>query len=197
VDTPAVQAAQEPHPIKLVVTDDLRRNRLTAFFRLLFALPHYIWIALWGIFAMLALILNWVATLISGRPPAALHNFLARFLCYSTHVTAYAFLIANPFPGFLGRPGYPVDLEVGPPEQQSRLTVFFRIFLALPALLVSQILRYLSQLLAVFSWFTAVILGRVPRGIRDFAAFALRFEQQTMGYVYLLTGRYPSFELGI
>ena len=40
MDTPAVQAAQEPHPIKLVVTDDLRRNRLTAFFRLALWLPQ-------------------------------------------------------------------------------------------------------------------------------------------------------------
>jgi uncharacterized protein DUF4389 len=189
--------ATTQHPIRLIVTDDLQRSRLTSFFRLLLALPHFIWIALWGIVAMLALIANWVATLVTGRPPAALHGFLSTFLRYGTHVFAYAFLIANPFPGFLGRPGYPIDLELGPPEQQSRLTVFFRIFLALPALLVSQILRYLSQLLAIFSWFTAVILGRVPRGVRDFAAFALRFEQQTMGYLYLLTGRYPGFEVGI
>jgi hypothetical protein len=197
MDTPAAHVAHDAHPIRLVVTDDLQRNRVTAFFRLLLALPHFVWLALWGIVAMLALLANWVATLVSGRPPAGLHNFLAIFLRYSTHVSAYAFLIANPFPGFLGRPGYPIDLEVGPPEEQRRLTVFFRLFLALPALLVSQILRYLSQLLAVFSWFTAVILGRVPRGVRDFAAFALRFEQQTMGYLYLLTGRYPSFDLGI
>jgi Domain of unknown function (DUF4389) len=197
VDTPAAHVAHHVHPIRLVVTDDLQRNRVTAFFRLLLALPHFVWLALWGIVAMLALLANWVATLVSGRPPAGLHNFLATFLRYSTHVSAYAFLIANPFPGFLGRPGYPIDLEVGPPEEQRRLTVFFRLFLALPALLVSQILRYLSQLLAVFSWFTALILGRVPRGVRDFAAFALRFEQQTMGYLCLLTGSYPSFELGI
>jgi uncharacterized protein DUF4389 len=192
-----VSTAVAAHPIRLIVADDLQRNRLTSFFRLLLALPHFIWIALWGIAAMLALIANWVATLVTGRPPASLHRFLATFLRYGTHVTAYAFLIANPFPGFMGRPGYPIDLETGPPEEQSRLTVFFRIFLALPALLVSQILRNLSQLLAIFSWVTAVILGRVPRGVRDFAAFALRFEQQTMAYVLLLTGRYPSFELGI
>jgi uncharacterized protein DUF4389 len=197
MDTSAVHAAPQPHPVQLVVTDDLRRSRLTSAFRLFLAIPHFVWICLWGIAAMLAVLANWVATLVTGRPPDALHNFLSRFLRYMTHLTAYIFLIANPFPGFTGRPGYPVDIEIGPPEQQSRLTVFFRIFLAIPALLVSQILRYLSQLLAIFSWITAILLGRVPKGIRDFAAFALRFEQQTNAYIYLLTGRYPSFELGI
>jgi Domain of unknown function (DUF4389) len=197
VDTSAAHAAPEPHPVQLVVTDDLRRSRITSFFRLLLAIPHFIWVVLWGILAVLAILANWVATLVSGRPPASLHNFLARFLRYMTHVFAYAFLIADPFPSFAGRPGYPIDLEVGPPENQSRLTVFFRFFLALPALLVAQILRYLSQLLAFFSWITAVVLGRVPRGIRDFAAFALRFEQQTNAYLYLLTGRYPGFDIRI
>ena len=197
MDTSAAQAAPEPHPVQLVVTDDLRRNRLTSFFRLLLAIPHFVWVALWGIAAVLAILANWVATLVSGRPPASLHNFISRFLRYMTHVTAYAFLIADPFPPFDGRPGYPVDLEIGPPEEQSRLTVFFRLFLGLPAILVAQILRSLSQLLAVFSWITAVLLGRVPRGIRDFAAFALRFEQQTNAYLYLLTGRYPGFDVRI
>jgi hypothetical protein len=183
--------------VRLVVTDDLRRSRLTSAFRLLLAIPHLVWLGLWGIVAMLALLANWVATLVTGTPPAGLHNFLARFLRYLTHVMAYLLLIANPFPSFSGRPGYPIDIEIGPPERQYRLTVFFRLFLAIPALLISQILRYLSQLLAIFSWITAIVLGRIPKGIRDFAAFALRFEQQTNAYIYLLTGRYPSFELGL
>jgi hypothetical protein len=30
------------HPIRLVVSDDLRRSRLTVFFRALLALPHMV-----------------------------------------------------------------------------------------------------------------------------------------------------------
>ena len=36
-------------PIRLIVTDDLQRSRLTVFFRLLLALPHLFWLYLWGI----------------------------------------------------------------------------------------------------------------------------------------------------
>jgi hypothetical protein len=185
------------HPIRLVVTDDLRRNRLTTFFRLLLAIPHVIWLVLWGIVALLALIANWVATLIKGRSPGGLHNFLATYLRYQTHVYAYIFLIADPFPGFGGAPGYPIDLEVERPQPQNRLTVFFRVILVIPAALVSGILGYLNRLLAIFSWFVALIMGRVPEGLRNFAAFALRYEQQTTGYVYLLTQRYPSFDISV
>ena len=62
------------HPIRLAVTDDLRRSRLTVFFRLLLALPHLIWLALWGIVASLAAIVNWFATLFVGRSPDGLHR---------------------------------------------------------------------------------------------------------------------------
>ena len=185
------------HPIRLVVTDDLQRNRLTVFFRLILAIPHLIWVTVWGIVAALAAIANWFATLINGQSPEGLHNFLATYLRYQTHVYAYVLLLADPFPGFGGKPGYPIDIEIDPPQPQNRWTVAFRVILAIPAYIVSGILGYLNRALAVFSWFIALAMGRVPEGLRNFAAFALRYEQQTAAYALLLTGRYPSFDVSV
>jgi len=186
------------HPIRLVVNDDLQRNRLTVFFRLILAIPLILWVILWGVIAMLAYIVNWFATLIMGRSPDGLHNFLATFLRYSTPLRAYLLLVADPYPPFTGRPGtYPIDLEIDPPQRQNRLTVFFRWILAIPALLLTNILSNLSQLLAIFSWFIALVMGRVPEGLRNFAALAIRIETQTYAYLLLLTGRYPSFNVGV
>ena len=197
-DTSSEQSAQQPHPIRLVVNDDLQRNRLTVFFRLILAIPLILWAVLWGAITVLAWIVNWFATLFMGRSPDGLHNFLATYLRYATHVRAYALLVADPFPGFTGTQGtYPIDLEVDPPEPQNRLTVFFRFVLAIPALLLMYILTNLSQLLAVFSWFIALVMGRVPEGLRNFAALALRIETQTYAYLMVLTERYPSFNVGI
>jgi hypothetical protein len=197
METTAPTTSTAQHPVRIVVSDDLQRNRLTVFFRLILAIPHFLWATLWGVIAILAGIVNWFATLFIGRSPDGLHNFLATFLRYATHVRAYALLIADPFPGFTGKPGYPIDLEVDPPQPQNRLTVFFRIILAIPALFVANILSNLSQLLAVFSWFIALVTGRVPEGLRNFAVLAQRFETQTYAYVMLLTDRYPSFNVGI
>lgn len=197
METTASTISTAQHPVRIVVSDDLQRNRLTVFFRLILAIPHFIWVTLWAVIAILAGIVNWFATLFTGRSPDGLHNFLATFLRYATHVRAYTLLIADPFPGFTGKPGYPIDLEVDPAQPQNRLTVFFRIILAIPALFVANILSNLSQLLAVFSWFIALVTGRVPEGLRNFAVLALRFETQTYAYVMLLTGRYPSFNVGI
>jgi hypothetical protein len=195
-----VAALPQRHPIQLEVTDDLRRTRVTAFFRLLLAIPHFISLALLGIVVVVAEIGNWPATLIQGRSPDGLPGFLAAYLRYSTHVTAYVFLIADPYPGFAFinlKEDYPVDLHVAPPMEQNRWTVFFRIFLAIPALIVTWILRNLSGILALFSWVLAVLTARVPEGIRNFAALALRYEAQTYAYLGLITPVYPSFDVSI
>ena len=105
--------------MRITVDDDLRRSRLTVFFRLLLAIPHLIWLAAlddrgrrrrrssagWS---------RWCA----ARLPDGLHDFLAAYVRYATHVGAYLALAANPYPGFTGAPGYPVDVEI--PAARSR-----------------------------------------------------------------------------
>ena len=56
-------------PIRVPVDDDLRRSRLTVFFRLLLATPHFVWLLLWTVLAFFVWIANWFATLIGGRSP--------------------------------------------------------------------------------------------------------------------------------
>jgi Domain of unknown function (DUF4389) len=188
------------HPVRLRITDDLQRTRLTSAFRLILVIPHLLWAALLAVVVVFAVIANWFATLVQGRSPDGLHNFLAGFLRYVTHVTAYLFLIADPYPRFFllqEAAEYPVDLEIDPPVLQNRWTVAFRLILAIPALIVANILHNLSQVLAIFSWVMAVLQARVPEGIRNFAALVLRYETQTYAYVMLLTARYPNFGVNI
>jgi hypothetical protein len=179
-------------PIRLVNGDDLRRSRLTVFFRLPLALVHLAWLIIWGIAYFFALIANWFATLIRGTSPAALHRFIAAYVRYQIHVFAYLLLVANPFPGFTGRAGsYPIDVEIDPPERQNRWITGFRVFLAFPALLVSGALSGAGFVAAVLSWFYALVRGEVPKGLRNLGAFSLRYAAQVYGYVALLTDRYP------
>jgi hypothetical protein len=195
----AAAAVVPHHPVRLRITDDLQRTRLTVFFRLILAIPQFLWAALLGILVAFAVIGNWFATLAKGISPASLHNFIAGYLRYTTQLNAYIFLIADPYPGFylINLRDYPIDLEIDPPEVQNRWTVAFRIILAIPAMLVTQILRNLSGLLAFFCWFIALFTARVPEGIRNFSALALRYEIQTYAYLALVSSRYPSFNVGV
>jgi hypothetical protein len=191
--TPVALDLPERHPIRLVVTDDLHRSRLTVLLRLLLAIPHFVWLSLWGIVACLTLVVAWVVGLFAGRVPDGLHNFLAAYVRYQTHVYAYLSIAANPFPGFTGAPGYPVDVEIAPPESQNRLAIFFRLLLAIPAFIVLYVLQLVGEVVGVLAWFYSLFTGRMNRGMRDLLAYWLRYQAQTFGYVSLLTGRYPSF----
>ena len=112
----SVSAPQPPaspaHPVRLLLSDDLQRNRLTVFFRLLLSIPHFIWLTLWGIASLVVAIVNWLCTLILARSPGGLHRFLAAYVKYATQFHAYLHLAADPYPSFDGTPGYPVDVEI-------------------------------------------------------------------------------------
>ena len=190
-------AIADRHPIGLIVDDDLHRTRLTVFFRLLLAIPQLIWLYFFGIVAAFALLFAWIVAVFTGRVPDSLHNLLARYQRLTTHVAAYTLLIANPWPPFGGSPGtYPVDLRVDEAAPQSRLTVFFRGLLAIPALVLAYVFRLVNTLIAVLGWFYSLIFGRMHEGMRDLSAWMLQFELQTYCYLFLLTGRYPSFAGG-
>jgi hypothetical protein len=182
-----------PHPIKLHVIDDLRRSRLTVFFRLLIAVPHIVWYYLWGLLARIVAVLTWLSALVTGRPPRPFHRFLGAYVRYQNHLWAFLSLIGNPFPGFLGtRASYPVDLETPvAPETQHRLVTFFRLLLAIPAMLLSAALTYALAVVALLGWFVSLVRGRMPEGLRDLGAYILRYSGQVNAYVYLQTARYP------
>jgi hypothetical protein len=179
------------HPVQLRVEDDLRRSRLTVFFRLLLALPHIVWLLLWTIAAIVAAIAGWFAMLARGHLPAPLHRFLSAYVRYQMHVNSFTFLVANPFPGFVGKPGYPVEIQLPDVQSQNRWTVGFRIFLAVPAILVASGVGNLLYACAFLGWFVSLAHGRMPQGLRDAGAYALRYSAQQWAYVMLVTGSYP------
>src|SRR3954463_3540528 len=184
------------HPIGLIVPDDLQRNRLTVFFRLLLAIPHFIVVILWAVLTDFIVLVAWFAALFTGQVPDGLHNFISSWLRYATRVTAYVFLLADPFPQFGAGGSYPVDARIDPAAPQSRLTVGFRIFLAIPAMLLTYVFRMVNQIVALLGWFYTLATGHMHEGMRNISAWLLRYETQTWGYVLLLTGRYPSLSGG-
>jgi hypothetical protein len=188
-----VSDAPASHPIHLVVTDDLRRSRLTVFFRLFLVIPHFIWLAIWGIAVWFAVLVAWLIGIFAGRVPEGLHNFIAAYLRYLTHVYAYYSIAANPYPSFSGAPGYPIDVEIAPAAHQSRLTILFRLLLAIPAYIVLYILGLVAYVVMFLAWFYALFAGNLHVGLRDVLAYWLRYNAQTIGYICLLTQRYPSF----
>jgi hypothetical protein len=184
---------RQVHPVSLVLDDDLARWRLTVVFRLLLALPHLVVLGLWELIVLPAAVVAWLATLVRGRLPNDLHEWLSRFLRYWLHVNAYVFLVADPFPGFRGWAGtYPVDLAIAPAAPQARWRTLLRIVLVVPAYVLAYVLTIVAEVCWVLGWFAAVVTGRMPQGLRDLIAYCLRYQAQTAAYVLLLTEQYPT-----
>jgi hypothetical protein len=185
-------AESSHHPIDVAVGDDLDRSRITVFFRLLLAIPHFVVLVLWGALVALLAIVGWIVAIITGRLPGGLHGFFVSFLNYATRVTGYVALLSNPFPPFGSGGTYPVNVEVDSPADQSRLGVLFRIVLAIPALFLAYVFRLGLQIAAFLGWFYCLATGRMSGGLQNLGTYCLRYETQTYGYLLLLTSRYPS-----
>lgn len=180
------------HPLRLGMTDELRRNRWTVAFRFVLTMPHLVWSTLWTLLMVPLAVAMWLIALVLGRTPGALHRFSARYVRYLSHVYAFTYLGAGPFPGFAGAAGsYPVDIEIDGPERQRRWTVALRGLLAFPALLLSSAIGGAAFFAAIGSWFYSLVTGRAPEGLRNLIAFATRYAAQTYGYLLFLTPRYP------
>ncbi len=194
--TTLLESAPRPavHPVHLVgEAHDLRRSRLTVFFRLPLFIPLYVWFYLWSWAAFVVVFLNWFATLIMGRPPRAFQRFLGAFVRYQFHIFAFLTIAANPFPGFTGKAGsYPLDLALPvEPQRQNRWKTLFRAFLAIPAWFVAFGLIFALYIASIFTWFVALIRGSAPWGLRNLMAYSLRYLAQVNAYLYLLTDAYP------
>jgi 2-(1,2-epoxy-1,2-dihydrophenyl)acetyl-CoA isomerase len=186
-------ALEHPHPIHLLVNDDLRRWRLTVALRWVLALPHFFVLAAWTYLALPVAIVHWFITLIRGRPSDGVHAWTSRFVRYQVHVNAYIYFVADPYPSFRGWSGrYPVDLAIAPPEPQTRWKTALRILLVIPAYVFVTVLGYVLFLVAFLGSIFAMATARYPKGFRDFSAYVLRFQAQTFGYLLLLTDRYPT-----
>ncbi|HZR26992.1 MAG TPA: DUF4389 domain-containing protein [Vicinamibacterales bacterium] len=109
---------------------------------------------------------------------------------------------------------YPVTVRIEPLiTNRNRLTVAFRIILAIPHIILvgglgiaatnhpdSQsfgahggILGIAAVVLAIVSWFTLVIAGSHIPGIRHYTTFYMRWRARAVAYLMLLQDTYPPF----
>jgi hypothetical protein len=196
------------HPVRLVVTDELTRTRLTVLVRIVLAIPHLIWFALWTFMNLFVWLVAWPITLVRGRLPDALHDYFAQYVRYTTHFYAYLYLAADPYPGFTGTKGYPIDIEVAGPEPQRRWTIALRLLLAMPAYLLASAMTGstptsndsadalsgvgVAIVVAFLGWFACLATGAMPLGMRNLVVFTFRYFAQASAFLFFLTDRYPN-----
>jgi len=167
------------------------------------AIPHYIVLNVLGIVSGVVAIISWFAILITGKLPEGLASFQALYLRYSNRTYAYAGFLVEPYPPFTfgtvtADPGdYPgVRTDVVPEyENRNRVTVFFRLFLLIPQIVVLYILQIVASIVWFISLFVVLFTGSWNDGMRNLVLGYMRWSLRVGAYGTLLTDEYPPFSL--
>lgn len=89
----------------------------------------------------------------------------------------------------------PVQVSFSGSAPQSRVTVAFRLLLAIPHIIILLTMAAGAAVVAFIGWFGALFTGRLPVFAADFLTGYLRWLSRAQAYQYLLTDQYPPFTL--
>ncbi len=196
------------------------RNRLTTLFRMILAIPHLILVGgpiagamtlTWrsngssadagfgggvlGVVASVCAIIAWFAILFAGRYPDGLWNLVAFYLRWRVRAMAYVTLLRDEYPPF-GDGSYPAALDLeAPTGERDKVSVAFRLILAIPQFLVVWALGIAWAFTTVIAWFAILFTGRYPEPLYDFGVGVLRWSTRVEAYLLLLRDEYPPFSL--
>ena len=78
---------------------------------------------------------------------------------------------------------------------RNRLTVAFRLFLAIPHFIALTFVLLAWCLTTVAAWFIILFTGAYPSGLYEFGVGALRWRLRVEAYMLLMVDEYPPFSL--
>ena len=210
------------HPIAVEVKPAIEgRNRLTCAFRPLLAIPHLILVGgpvalvmsfvmgpeperdlewgmgggVLGVAALAAALIAWFAIVFTGQMPKGLWKLNAFYLRWRVRASAYIAMLRDEYPP-LGDGSYPAQLTLpAMPSTRDRVSVGFRILLAIPQLIVVWLLGVAWLAVSIIAWFAILFTGRYPRPLYEFAIGVLRWSTSVESYLLLLHDEYPPFSL--
>jgi hypothetical protein len=206
-----------PYPVSVSVEPSLaNRNRLTTAFRLILAIPHLILVGglgfgfatqgnsrttvgsetgLLGAVAIFLSIVSWFTIVFAGTHIAGIREFTSFYLRWRVRALAYFLLLEDAYPPFGDAP-YPASIQlVDPAAPRDRLTVAFRLILAIPHFIVLFFVLLAWCVTTIAAWFAILFTGNYPRALYDFGVGALRWRMRVESYLLLMVDEYPPFSL--
>lgn len=197
-------------------------DRLTTFFRALWALPVVILLAILsggttssvktvtesgkvvsevsstgGGIAGALFLATLLMILIRQRYPRWWFDFAVELNRFSARVGAYLLLLTDRYPSTVEE--QTVHLEFDYPDVERDLNrglPLIKWLFALPHLIVLIVLYVVVVFVSVIAWFAILFTGRYPRGIFDFVVGVARWSVRVYAYAFLLiTDDYPPFAL--
>jgi hypothetical protein len=206
-----------PYPVSIAVEPKLAgRNRLTVAFRIILAIPHLIAVGgaglglavtsgahdrtslsgetgILGGVAWILAIVSWVTIVIAGEHINAIRRFSRFYLRWRVRALAYLMLLEDRYPPFGDGP-YPATITIADIEgPRHRLSVAFRVILAIPHFIVLVFLMFAWWVTAFVAWLVILIAADYPEGLYRFGVGAMQWLIRVEAYMLLLTDEYPPF----
>jgi hypothetical protein len=193
------------YPVSVTVEPLLvNRNRLTTAFRPILAIPHLILVGgvalgaeggLIGAVATFLAIVSWFTIIIGGTHIAGIRQMTSFCMRWRVRALAYFMLLEDAYPPFGDAP-YPASIEiVDPAGPRDRVTVGFRILLAIPHFIVLFFVILAWWFTTVAAWFIILLTGAYPQGLYEFGVGSLRWLLRVQAYMLLMVDEYPPFSL--
>jgi hypothetical protein len=192
------------------------RNRLTTGFRLILAIPHIILVGgvgfsasrnagggntslggetgLLGAVAWFLAIVSWFTIVFAGQHISGIRQFTQFYLRWKVRAVAYMMLLEDQYPPF-GDLAYPATVTIVDPGARDRLSVAFRLLIALPHFILLVFLCAAWWIISLVAWLMILFTGEYPRGLYDFALGVFRWYIRVEAYALLLVDEYPPFSL--
>jgi len=192
---------QGTYPLNLDVTSPPTIERWRPLINWILIIPHAIWLYLLLIAAEVLAFLGWFAILFTGQLPESWGDFIMGVLRYQWRVYAWLYGWTTTYPsfsptgGFVDPGDYPAIFYCARPAQRNRLTVAFRLILAIPQLIVIWIVAIPASVVLFLAWFAVLFTGRWPESFRSFAVGFFRWYGRLAGYLHLVTDEYPPFSM--
>ena len=209
-----------PYPARLEIDFPEKLDRLTTFFRILWALPVVILLSILtagatsyvltvsesgeviskvsrsgGGIAGALFVATALMILFRQRYPRWWFDFALELNRFVFRVGAYLLLLTDRYPSTVEEQSVHLDLDYPDVERDlNRWLPLFKWIFALPHLIILPFLYFIALICVVVAWFAILFTGRFPKGLFDFVVGVERWSWRVLAYAFLLvTDDYPPF----
>jgi len=205
------------YPARLDIDYPDRLDRLTTFFRVIWAIPILIILTLitatgtetvvneageemrrsGGGIAGGLFVATMLMILFRQRYPRWWFNFAHELARFSARVGSYLALLTDRYPSTEEEQSVHLDLDYPDVQQDlNRWLPLVKWFLAIPHYIILVILAVGAIFAIIIAWFAILVTGRYPRPLFDYVVGVGRWSLRVQAYAFLLiTDRYPPFSL--
>ena len=92
---------------------------------------------------------------------------------------------------------YPATLELDASPEIANWRPLVHWLLAIPHLVIAEVLQNVGQVVAVISWFAIVFTGNLPAGLANFQCLVIRYSSRAYSYAAWVREPYPAFEFDV